>query len=258
MVQLPPSIQPLLINGGTIEPTEKNVLRLNIPSHSRKYCDAQIDDYHHLLRKDFLWLPPCRMQLRARASHPQPLGTLGFGFWNDPFTISIGQGGASRRFPATPKTIWFFYGSRENDIRLNPSLPGNGWKAVSIDSPNIPTLLLAPAAVGAITCSYIPLIRPLIMDTARRFLTVEETMLESSLDQWHTYTIDWTIEKVVFYVDEKEVLEVKEHYSGPLGFVAWIDNQFAVASPDNHFYFGVVPTIETQWLELDIKYLERT
>jgi hypothetical protein len=32
--------------------------------------------------------------------------------------------------------------------------------------------------------------------------------------------------------------------------VAWIDNQYAVASPDGGFRFGVLPLAEEQWLEI--------
>ena len=38
---------------------------------------------------------------------------------------------------------------------------------------------------------------------------------------------------------------------GPLGFVLWIDNQYAVASLEGRFGFGVLPLPETQWLEVD-------
>jgi len=38
--------------------------------------------------------------------------------------------------------------------------------------------------------------------------------------------------------------------SSPLGLVIWIDNQFAVASPENGMRFGVVPLREPQWLEV--------
>ena len=36
---------------------------------------------------------------------------------------------------------------------------------------------------------------------------------------------------------------------GPLGFVAWIDNQYAVATPRGELRFGAL-TCGPQWLEL--------
>jgi hypothetical protein len=255
MTQFPFHTEPLLINGGRIETVEDDIFRLGLPADSQKYCDAQIDDYHLLPRKHFPWSPPCRMEIFARASHPTPPGTLGFGFWNDPFTISIGQGGAAKRLPAPPQTIWFFYGSPENDILFDPGLPGHGWKASCIRSPNIPSILLTPPAAIAIALSYIPLFRAGIMRTANRIVKADEAILKVPLDEWHTYSIEWKIEKASFYVDGREVLNVDHPPTGPLGFVAWIDNQYATASPKRGFRFGVIPTIENQWLELEVKCL---
>jgi hypothetical protein len=252
MVQLPFGLTPLLINGGTLEIVEDQVIRFTLPTHSKKYCDAQVDDYHLIPREQFPWSPPCRMILRARASHPDPPGTLGFGFWNDPFTISIGQGGAARRFPVPPQSIWFFYGSKENDIRLNPRFPGHGWKASTIRSPKIPGLILAPAAAVAMATTPLPIFRTWIMNIIQRIEKVDEVMLKAPLDQWHTYSIDWSIEAAIFHVDGIEVLRAEDPPTGPLGFVAWIDNQYALASPESRFRFGVIPTIENQWFEIEM------
>jgi hypothetical protein len=257
MVQLPFNLNSLLINGGTIDSTEDHLFHLTLPAHSKNYCDAQLDDYHLIPRQQFRWVPPCRMNIRARASHPNPPGTLGFGFWNDPFTISIGQGGAARRFPVPPQTIWFFYGSEENDIRLNPKFPGHGWKAASIRSPRVPGWILAPAAVMAITLSALPFFRSRMMKIIQRIVKTDEILLHEPLNQWHTYSIDWKSEVAKFYVDEKEVLRVRNPPSGPLGFVAWIDNQYALASAESRFRFGITPTLENQWIEIEILNLDK-
>ena len=257
MMQLPFNLNPLLINGGAIEMVEEHALRLTLPANTTKYCDAQLDDYHSIHRQQFPWSPPCRVVIHARASHPDPPGTLGFGFWNDPFTLSIGQGGAARRFPVTPQTIWFFYGSRENDIRLNPDFPGSGWKASTIDSPKIPGLALAPAASLAMAFSTIPFCRTGLMRIIQRMIKTHDAILHHPLDQWHTYSIDWRKDSAKFHVDGIEVLHVEDPPSGPLGFVAWIDNQYALATPVSRFRFGVIPTNESQWLELEIKQLKK-
>jgi hypothetical protein len=216
-----------------------------------------MDDYHHIPRKRFPWSPPLELELRARASHPDPIGTLGFGFWNDPFTISLGQGGAARRLPAPPQALWFFYGSPENDIRLVPDLEGNGWKASSIRSPRIPMLLLSPLAAIAVLLTTIPVLRSPIMKSAQRSVSTAETMLTTPLDQWHTYSIHWKESEAIFFVDGEIVLRSRTPPSGPLGFVAWIDNQFAIASPQRGFRFGVAATQERQWLQLEIIHLRK-
>ena len=252
MTLLPFNLTSLLIDGGILEIIDDHVIRLALPTHSKKYCDAQVDDYHLIPRGQFRWSPPCRMILRARASHPDPPGTLGFGFWNDPFTISIGQGGAARRFPVPPQTIWFFYGSKENDIRLNPRFPGYGWKASTIRSPKVPGLILAPAVAAAMAISTLPIFRSWIMNIIQRVEQVDEVMVKERLDQWHTYSIDWNIDMVIFHVDGIEVLRVEDPPVGPLGFVARIDNQYAIASPESRFRFGVTRTLENQWFEIEM------
>jgi hypothetical protein len=256
MVNLPFNLQPLLIHGGELKITENQVIRFTLPAHSKKYCDAQADDYHSIPRQQFRWSPPCKMVVRARSSHPAPPGTLGFGFWNDPFTISIGQGGAARRFPVSPQTMWFFYGSKENDIRLNPDTPGYGWKAATIRSPKVPGLILAPAAAAAMALSALPIFRSTLMRMIQQTIKTDDAPIDERLDQWHTYSIDWNIKSAIFRVDGVDVLKAEDPPLGPLGFVAWIDNQYALASAENRFNFGVTSTVENQWLEIEMMKLK--
>jgi hypothetical protein len=238
------------IRGGHVRKDEKDTLLLTIPPTQLGYTNAQVDDYRKLPRHQFPWRPPVLLKLRARASHPHPIGTLGFGFWNDPFTLSIGQGGAARRVPAGPQAVWFFYGSPPNDIALVPGIPGYGWKAASLKSPTIPTILLAPLAIGAITLAQIPWLRRSVMKSAQRVIKAAECLLDLRLDEWHHYTLNWMPDRVIFEVDGEPILTAQTPPTKPLGFVAWIDNQYAVASPVGGFRFGVLPTDEEQWLEL--------
>jgi hypothetical protein len=76
-------------------------------------------------------------------------------------------------------------------------------------------------------------------------------LLTCSLTGWHDYRIDWGPEAAVFTVDGAEVLCAPDPPRGPLGFVAWVDNQYAVATPEGRFGFGLVATAEPQWLELE-------
>lgn len=246
------NFNPYLVGGGRLETDATGVIRLTLPAGQRHYCDAQIDDYHRLPRKRFRWNPPVHLEIRARVSHPQPPGTFGFGFWNDPFTLSLGQGGAARRLPAPPQTIWFFYGSPHNDIRLRPNLRGHGWKTASLRSPAIPSILLVFPAAAAVMLSQIPFLRGLILKTASKIISVEENLLGVTLTTWHRYTIDWEPFRAMFRVDGHLILEAKNPPQGPLGFVAWIDNQYATVSPERGFHFGVLPTDGEQWLELEI------
>jgi hypothetical protein len=252
MIHLPFDLLPYQINGGLVDPTNATTLRLGLPSNCKEYCDAQVDDYHHLPRSQFRWSPPCHFEVRARASSNTPPGTLGFGFWNDPFTFSMGQGGAARRFPAMPQALWFFYGSNDNDIRLDPDLPGYGWKASSLRSPQIPLPLLAPLGALALPISYIPILRTIMMKVARGILSVDEKVIPQNMDQWHSYTIEWGHSEAIFKIDGEIFHHTDSPPKGPLGFVAWVDNQFAIASENKPFRFGVLQTEASHWLEMEL------
>jgi hypothetical protein len=96
------------------------------------YADSQLDDTQGRARRLFRWRPPLRFSVRARTSIPDPRGTFGFGFWNDPFSLSLGMGGAARKLPAAPQCAWFFYGSPPHDLPLAEGVPGSGWKAQTL------------------------------------------------------------------------------------------------------------------------------
>ena len=243
-------LERLEAGGGRVREAPEGNFRLVLPPTSRGYAVAQIDDYHQLPRHRFPWRPPLRLSLGARASTPHPIGTLGFGFWNDPFTFSLGQRGAARRMPATPQAVWFFFGSPPSDMTLVIGVPGHGWKASSIDSPTIPSLLLAPLAAGAVMLTKVPCLRHWVMRVALQTINAAERLLDPSLGEWHRYSITWLSEGITFEMDGERVLTSSTQPSGPLGFVAWIDNQYAVASPDGGFHFGVLPSEDEQWLEL--------
>lgn len=246
----PPCWEPLEIGGGRVRGLNADHLRFTLPAHSGGYSDAQIDDYRRLSRRSFPWNPPTQMRLEARASTPHPRGTLGFGFWNDPFSLSLGQGGAARRLPSSPQAIWFFYGSPPHDLALDPGVPGSGWKAAVLRTPRLPSLALAPLALGAIALAQVPGLKRPVIRTALQFAHAEESLISKPLDEWHHYEIEWLERGARFSVDGQTVLQTTVSPPAPLGFVTWIDNQFAVASPEGGFRFGVLPLAEEQWLEI--------
>ena len=77
-----------------------------------------------------------------------------------------------------------------------------------------------------------------------------EAILSTPLDEWHEYRLVWQIDAVQFEVDGELALDAPITSRGPLGFVAWIDNQYAVLSESRGIRFGVVPTEEPAWLEV--------
>ncbi|MGD8813167.1 MAG: hypothetical protein PVI78_01675 [Anaerolineales bacterium] len=243
-------LEKLEIGGGRVAIGSGAPIRMTIPSLPHGYADAQLDDYRTHSRANLPWSPPVRFSLRARASHPQPLGTLGFGFWNDPFTLSLGQGGAARRLPSAPQTVWFFYGSLPNHFTFTPGIEGHGFKAMALRSPTIPSLVLAPLAAAGLLLAQLPVLRRPVLRTALQKVQSCEAVVDVSLDSWHRYAIHWLQDWVCFEIDGQPVLQAEITIPSPLGFVTWIDNQYAIASPEKGFRFGVIPTDHSQWLEV--------
>jgi hypothetical protein len=224
--------------------------RLELPS-TRTYADAQLDDTQNLSRRTLRWKPPLRFSLRARTSLRTPRGTFGFGFWNDPFSLSLGMGGAARKLPAAPQCAWFFYGSPPHDLALAEGVPGWGWKAQVLSFRPLPPLLLAPIAAGGALLASLPASRRWAFRQAERFYHAEERLLDADPSAWHAYAVEWTGSAVCFSVDGGEVLRAVFPPRPPLGLVLWIDNQYAVASPGKGFGFGVLPLEREQTLELE-------
>jgi hypothetical protein len=250
-------LAPFLAGGGRAERTREASWRLTLPPTPRGYADAQIDDYQSLPRAAFPWRPPLRLSLRARVCPPTPLGTFGFGFWNDPFTLSLGQGGAARRLPASPQAVWFFYGSPPNALAFAPGAPADGWKAMSLRGPTLPVPALAPGAAAAFLLSRVPALRGPVVRLAKRTVRAAEAALSAALDGWHAYALDWHPCEARFEVDGQIALVTDVFPRPPLGFVAWIDNQFATASPETGLRFGTLPTSDSQTLEIADLRIER-
>jgi hypothetical protein len=178
------------------------------------------------------------------------VGTLGFGFWNEPFTVTGMVGG-------TPNVVWFFYAAPPSDMALAPRVPGHGWKAATLNTGRLPGWMVAAAALPAILLAKVPGLGRPLLNLARRFMTAHEALLEDvALDAWHSYELEWRRGKAVFWVDGVERLRSPAPPGGPLGFVTWIDNQYAIASRDGRFGFGTTRVPEAQRLEIDALHLE--
>lgn len=233
-----------------------SALRMNVPAAQKgQYTDAQIDDYAGLSRSAFPWTPPLRMEVRARSSLPAAhasstcddtdmlCGTAGFGFWNYPFSVR-------GDILMLPEAIWFFYASPPSNMELVPGLPGWGWKAQVIHSMRVGALVsIVPAALtigwGLCTGHTRPAARWM-----QKLSGASEALINTDMTQWHTYALEWHAQEVEFWVDGVSILQVPRPPTRPLGFVAWLDNQYAVATPRGVLRFGTVSS-GPQWFELD-------
>lgn len=245
-----------VVTGGGNLTVAKSVLRMGYPSaKAGKYTDAQIDDYTMLGKSDYLWKPPLRMTVRARSSHPAATasstekssnilrGTAGFGFWNKPFTM---QGNIF----TLPESIWFFYSAPPSNMTLVPDIPGCGWKAQSIHTMRVGAAshalpLALTGAYGRLTGNTKPASKWM-----QRFAGANEAIITEDMTKWHTYVLEWHRNRSIFWIDGQKILDVPQAPSKPLGFVAWLDNEYAVATPRGELRFGK-GNAGTQWLDMD-------
>lgn len=229
------------LGGGSVHASDSGI-RLVLPrAGSHAYSDAQISDYAS--RAEFDNCPPLRLSLRARANG-ELRGTAGFGFWNHAFMP--GQ----RRF-TLPQAIWYFFTSPENDIALAQGIVGSGWKAAAINSRDWRFLALLPVApLGFLLMRCRPLYDAL-WPIGQRAIGVSEALLAPGLlRDFHSYSIDWLAGRAIFAVDGQVVHQAEHVAPGPLGFIVWIDNQYAIVTPQGRFKWGLLAAPGEQSLEV--------
>lgn len=239
--------KPRIIGAGSLD-AAPGILRCELtPTTAQQYSDAQITDYEGLSRRDFPWSPPVRLTVRAWTSHPirDLRGTAGFGFWNKPFVP------VSTTLPRLPRAVWFFFGSPPNNMALAQGVPGFGWKAATLDSTRPGFWALAPFAPLGFLLMRFPALYRWLWPIGQRAIGASEAILPVELGDPHTYQLDWLPTSVIFRVDEQIVHRAPYAPRGPLGFIAWIDNQYAVVTPQGHFRFGLIAIAQPQTLNLE-------
>lgn len=244
-----PPLRVLTLNGGQVRQTAGPGWDLTLPAVAEGYADAQIDDYGSAAgasRRWYPWRPGTRLRLRARFSHGRNalVGTAGFGFWNAPY------GDPSVRWPALPQAAWFFFASPPNDLPFHTAVPGRGWFAATIDVRPAAAALLIPAALPVVLLNQSRRLRARLWPAVQRRMRVAAVDVAATLTDWRTYELDWLPAGCVFRVDGRELLRTPFSPRGPLGFVAWIDNQYLIAAPHGRVGWGTLPVPETQQLTL--------
>ena len=235
---------------GSLTLTEDAVRMTITATEQGRYADAQIDDYGKRARRDFPWRPPLHMEVRARASHAAAIGnnqdylrgTAGFGFWNYPFSVR-------GDILMLPEAIWFFYAAPPSNMALVPSVPGWGWKAQVIHAMRSDTALAVLPTALATGWNHLTGDAGPAAHWMQRLSGASETLLPTDLTGWHTYSLDWREDRAVFFVDGQRMLQVLRPPTRALGFVAWIDNQYAIATQRGQLRFGTV-ACDAQWLDV--------
>lgn len=235
---------------GKIEFTEETLRVVAGETTVERTVDVQLND--HGRERHFIWQPPLTLTLQARFSHSVDdfQGTAGFGFWNKPVKMSRGL------FYGMPRAAWFFFASPPSEIKLAETVSGSGWKAATMDAGRWPFLALLPLAPLAIPLFNIHWLRQKLWPIGQRAMGVQEQMLTMDWQAWHTYQIEWGGKETRFRVDGEEVLRAPSP-RGPLGFVVWIDNKWAILRVDGRVGKGKLAFTEEQWLEIGQLKIER-
>ena len=217
------------------------------PTSASVYSNAQLDDYQGRPRRAFAWRPPLTLTVRARFSHDaaELQGTAGFGFWNNPYPS------AGARLPALPRAAWFFFASPPSDMALACGMPGHGWKAATMDAQRPLFYALAPSAPLGFLLMRVPRLYRVLWPLGQRALGVHEAEAPADMTRWRLYTIEWGVRRTRFMVDGAEILHTTDAPAGPLGLVIWLDNQYAVVTPQGRFGGGLLTTDQAQWLEIE-------
>jgi len=202
------------------------------PGDDKTYRLAQLDDYGSRARSKLPWRGAGTLRLRARVSATSLPGTWGFGFWNDPFGAACDPTGLSLRLPALPHAVWYFAASPKSYLSLRDDAPAQGFLAQAYGSPRF-GLDLLQVALGA-TIS-------LAAARQKLALIIQEAALGLSVDAraWHTYEIAWNTASTEFGVDTQTVFRTPFGPRAPLGFLVWIDNQFARFDPQGRLAWGL-------------------
>ena len=229
--------------GGQLVRCETGLHLTTVGATRNRYADAQIDDYANRSRRKYPWRAPLQLSVRARASGPL-IGTAGFGLWNNPFTPLGG-------FPRLPAALWFFYASPPSDLPLAHGVPGTGWKCATIDATTPRALRWAPFAPLVLLLNRQPRLAQHIWPRVQHDLAIAEQPIAPLDHNWRDYRIEWQNEQAHFYVDQKNVFTTPFASTCPLGFVAWIDNQYAIATPQGQFAWGLLDAPRHQFLELN-------
>ena len=108
-----------------------------------------------------------------------------------------------------------------------------------------------PLAPLVILLNQVAWLRSWIWPGIQRRFSMAYSQLQFQMDQWHTYELNWGTNGCDFLIDGEVVLATPHTPRGPLGFVCWLDNQFLVVTKRGRIKWGVLPTSQDQWLEVD-------
>jgi hypothetical protein len=252
---MPLPVRVVEINGGTVKPAEgAESWRLSLPPTRRGYADAQIDDYGGRTRKLSLAAGHATesgsalLARRRGSSRHGWLWLLERAIWTRDRTITsvaassvvLLRLAAERLTPCSGggKRQWLVC---EHNRCRNGARIGLGTARTSRPAGESVSAVAAQPGLASPTA----------------FAGDQLLPAGVALEEWHRYELEWRAGGCSFRVDGELVLETPHSPRGPLGFVAWIDNQYLVATATGRFHWGTEATNKTQVLELRELQLEQ-
>jgi len=230
-------------NGASVTPTPDG-FKFAIPkSKLDQFRLAQVDNYARLPRREFSAHPPLILSLRMSASSESIPGTWGFGLWNDPFGLSLGFGGSPFSLPVLPNAIWFFHASPRNYLSFRNDKPAQGFLAQAFSSPHFHPMQLP---IGLM----FPFSKKKTRELLSHIVDEDSALISVDVTQWHSYRLEWSLNRSAFWVDESLVLETNVSPRPPLGLVIWMDNQYAAFTPQGKMMWGLEENSTEAWLEI--------
>jgi hypothetical protein len=128
-------------------------------------------------------------------------------------------------------------------------VPGHGWKAACIDATGPRALAWAPLALPVVLANQSDALYRRIWPRVQRDLRIAEAPIATPGPDWREYALEWRHDGACFSIDRQVVFVTDRAPRGPLGFVAWVDNQWMVATPRGRFGWGLVGA-PAQWVDL--------
>jgi len=246
-----PDLQIRQNGGGVVQEISAGCWRMEIPAGpAGVYRLAELDDHLHAARARFPWCAPARLELRARVSTADLPGTWGFGFWNNPFSASLGVRGTARRLPVLPNAAWFFHAGLPNYLAFRDTHPADGFLAATFSALQVPSPALAPAVLALPLLALPPAAR-LLRRVARLLIGEDGASVPGDPTQWHNYRLEWGEDRVRFFIDDRFFFTTTVSPRGRLGLVIWMDNQYAAFPPSGKLRSGSSPNPDPAWLEVD-------
>jgi hypothetical protein len=140
-------------------------------------------------------------------------------------------------------------------MKLDLATQGHGWKIATLDAHRPAALAWASLSLLIVPLMNLRPVYRALWPSIQAALGVRETIISADMAAWHTYVLEWGVAQARFSITDREGTPVSPRFAfpspkGPLGFVAWMDNQYLVATPWGQLRWGLLDVPDRQWMEI--------